>query len=68
MGSSQTIQYILDPKKAQVDPISSKTILMNYMPQLDRGNDCQVIGTVKLRTGYRYTTDELLLLLAGKLL
>ena len=42
---------------------------MNYtMPQLGGGNTCQVIDTVKLRTRYRYTTDELLLLLAGKLL
>ena len=39
MGTSRTIQYILDPKKAQVSPISSKTILMNYTIPLDRAWD-----------------------------
>lgn len=49
--------------------MSRNPILVNYtMPQLDGGNTCQVISTVKLRTGYRRTTDELLLLLTGKLL
>ena len=48
--------------------MSRKAILVNYtLPQLDGGNTCQVISTAKLRRGYRRTTDELLLWLAGKL-
>jgi hypothetical protein len=40
---------------------------VNYtVLQLDGEN--QVISAAKLRTGHRRTTDEILLLLAGKLL
>jgi len=60
------------PEEGGSQPMSRKTISVNYtMLQLDGGNICQVISaisTVRLHTGYRRTTDELLLLLAGKFL
>jgi hypothetical protein len=57
----KTILYILDPKKTEVNPMSRNIIPVN-------GETCQVISTAKLHTGYRRTTDEILLLLEGKFL